>query len=336
MVTDKETGAPVVLPIDASYVEFREAVDAQPGRYRLDPLDERRKVVPSVAAAYLTLNDAPRNSNAAADGESGEVSMMREMMRWNTELSRMQLDLARGIAERFSGVMQAAAELIRAADGAGIAARQPVVLPAPENVANDEIEEDEDPADDEAPPLHPAVEIAVEALPLVKLWLEAKQAEAAARAAQAPASTVSAAPRQSTPREAPAPMGSPTRAKAPATEEPAPTNDADPKPEPPKPAAEAASSAAAEEAAPENVAPTRRNGAGSLVRPTAAQIPHLMAVHARLTADERAVAAATAVQLSEDDQRALLDELCGRSVAEAASLIRSLMGDQAKATEGES
>jgi hypothetical protein len=37
MVIDRD-GAPLVLPVDTSFVEFRELVDAAPGRYRLDPL----------------------------------------------------------------------------------------------------------------------------------------------------------------------------------------------------------------------------------------------------------------------------------------------------------
>ena len=136
VVLDRD-GAPLVLTIDASFVEFREAVNALPGKYRLDPLDDRRRVVPDVPAAYLTLNEAMRNGPGEAEG--GEVAIMREMMRWNTELSRMQLDMAKGIADRFSGMMQAAAELIRAADGAGIVARQP---PAP--VVSVVVEREED------------------------------------------------------------------------------------------------------------------------------------------------------------------------------------------------
>jgi len=51
----------VQASVRALPVEFREAVCALPGRYRLDPLDDRRRVVPEVAAAYLTLNEAVRN-----------------------------------------------------------------------------------------------------------------------------------------------------------------------------------------------------------------------------------------------------------------------------------
>lgn len=178
VVLDRE-GAPVVLPIDASFVEFREAVGALPGRYRLDPLDDRRRVVPEVPAAYLTLNEVIRNGAGGGEGESGELSMMREMMRWNTELSRMQLDMAKGIADRFSGMMQAAAELIRAADGAGIVSRQPTPTPAvaESGSATDEDDDDENDAEGDKPTFAGLV---AQILPMIQMWMEVRQAKAAA------------------------------------------------------------------------------------------------------------------------------------------------------------
>ena len=50
VVIDRD-GAPLVLPTDTTFVDFRELVDNTPGRYRLDPLDERREIVADVPAA---------------------------------------------------------------------------------------------------------------------------------------------------------------------------------------------------------------------------------------------------------------------------------------------
>src|SRR5258706_15532933 len=67
VVLDRD-GAPLILPVDCTFVEFRELVDAVPGRYRLDPLDERRNVVPNVQAAYVSLSESPRNAAPVGGG----------------------------------------------------------------------------------------------------------------------------------------------------------------------------------------------------------------------------------------------------------------------------
>ena len=56
VVTDRD-GAPLVLPIDTAFTDFREEVDGVSGRYRLDPLDERRKVVPDARSGMPMWQD---------------------------------------------------------------------------------------------------------------------------------------------------------------------------------------------------------------------------------------------------------------------------------------
>jgi hypothetical protein len=51
VVTTRE-GAPCILPIDVGFLEFREIVENVPGRYRLDPIDEKRKIIGSNTPAY--------------------------------------------------------------------------------------------------------------------------------------------------------------------------------------------------------------------------------------------------------------------------------------------
>jgi hypothetical protein len=62
------------------------------------------------------------------------------------DLAQINADMVRTIAERFGNVMQATADVLRAADGAGLPRRQPPP-PAPPPA-----QDDDDEADDGVPP----------------------------------------------------------------------------------------------------------------------------------------------------------------------------------------
>ncbi len=128
-------GLPLVLPIDAELDDLRREVDVV-GRYRLDPVDDSFKAVPAATSAYIQVNhtDPPPVSNpsAAPAISAGNDGIIIEAMRMNAEL-------AKSVVDRFPQMMEAAAALLRAADGAGLPARQPRAV--------DVTEEDED--DDE-------------------------------------------------------------------------------------------------------------------------------------------------------------------------------------------
>jgi len=114
-------GRPLTVGIEADIDELREAVGVV-GRYRLDPINDDGKTVDNVPAAYVQVVKAERNASETAMQPAGpryeSDSVVREAMRLNTEL-------ARAVVDRFPEMMTAAAELVRAADGAGIPARQP-------------------------------------------------------------------------------------------------------------------------------------------------------------------------------------------------------------------
>src|SRR6188508_2460915 len=116
VVHDRD-GAPLYVPVDTSYVELRRMVENTPGRYRLDPVDAARRVIASALPAYITISEAPRNANAASQNDEREC-VIRELARANAEMCKT-------MADRFASVMQAAAELLRAADGAGLPRREP-------------------------------------------------------------------------------------------------------------------------------------------------------------------------------------------------------------------
>ncbi len=161
-----EDGRPLTVPVDADIDDFRIAVGGIPGRYRLDPLDASGKGADKVPVAYLQFGDSsrpPSGGGAVAPVPSSD-SMLAEVVRANAEMVKV-------IADRFSGVMEAAASLLRAADGAGLPARTPAEL----RNANVEID-DEDEEDDEEDEREPGLgDFLTQVMPLVQMVM-AKQA----------------------------------------------------------------------------------------------------------------------------------------------------------------
>ena len=206
VVLDKD-GKPLVLPIDTTFVEFRDAVAGRSGRYRLDPLDERGRVVQGVAAAYITLTEPPRNGAAGVADDTEDDTALREVIRSNNDLARTNADIVKTITDRFAGVMQAAAEVIRAADGAGIVARQPVIPPEPTDRPPDDADlgdDDDDELEEAGPPTF--AELVGQVMPMLKTFFEIKMNQSASAAAtpRAPAARARAVPPPTTLEGAPA------------------------------------------------------------------------------------------------------------------------------------
>lgn len=115
-------GRPLTIAVESEIDDLREAVGA-PGKYRLDPINDDGKCVEGVPPAYVQVVKPERNADLGAQGPahvapSASDDTLREAMRLNTEL-------ARSVIDRFPEMMTAAAELLRAADGAGIPRREP-------------------------------------------------------------------------------------------------------------------------------------------------------------------------------------------------------------------
>lgn len=129
-------GLPLTIEVGAALDDLRRAVDA-PGRYRLEGVDDDLRIVEDVPVAYVQVM-RPIAVEERAPAPRGEESsgVVREAMRLNTEL-------ARAVIDRFPEMLQASAELLRAADGAGLPARLPLAVPALE-VAEEETEDEED------------------------------------------------------------------------------------------------------------------------------------------------------------------------------------------------
>jgi len=125
-------GRPLTISIESTIEDLRDAVDGVVARYRLDPVDDDGKTIPDVPAAYVQVVKADRTAEPAQSVAISESdSVIREAMRHNTEL-------AKSVIDRFPEMMHAAAELLRAADGAGLPARQPRTVDPNEDDEDDD------------------------------------------------------------------------------------------------------------------------------------------------------------------------------------------------------
>ena len=130
-------GRPLTVGIEVDIDELRDAVGTT-GKYRLDPINDDGKCVEGVPPAYVQVVKPERNAEAAIAlvAPSSGDDAIREAMRLNTEL-------AKSVIDRFPEMMTAAAELLRAADGAGLPSRKPRFIEPEDDDADDEGEDDD-------------------------------------------------------------------------------------------------------------------------------------------------------------------------------------------------
>ncbi len=131
-------GRPLTIPIESDMNDLREAVGGVLGRYRLDPIGDEGKVVDGAPAAYIQVvkPETPVDAPGIAAARSESDSIVRDAMRLNTEL-------AKSVIDRFPEMMHAAAELLRAADGAGLPAREPRATDDDDDDDTDDDEQDQ-------------------------------------------------------------------------------------------------------------------------------------------------------------------------------------------------
>jgi hypothetical protein len=242
-------GEPLFIDADAEYAEFRAAVGNVSGFYRLDQCDEDGATIEDTPPAYVSI-ESTRNTTPAGEVDSRDA-LIRDLAQINAEMTRT-------IVERFSNVMQAAADVLRAADGAGLPRREPLPpVPVP-NKGDDGEDDDED--DDEAEEGEPQggkpserVWAMVEPmLPAIGAWIASMVAKRVS--SQPPAVTPSPAPApapapEAAPSAAPTPGGVAAAPSTPAPAAPAPSTPAPAAPAPSGPAPAAAAPGAPEQAA---------------------------------------------------------------------------------------
>ena len=137
-------GLPLVLPISAQMDELRGEVGVT-GRYRLDPIDQNNKSIEGAPCGYVQVNfetqpavvESPSITPASFGKPSDNIVI---------ESMRQQSLVALACVEKFPQMMEAAATLLRAADGAGLPARPPMAVPE-----QDEEDDDDDGEYDDEP-----------------------------------------------------------------------------------------------------------------------------------------------------------------------------------------
>jgi hypothetical protein len=138
-------GLPLVLQISAEMEELRAEVDTT-GRYRLDLVDADNKPIVGAPSGYVQVNFDSAPASSEGPGAIGPTvsatSFGKPSDNIVLEAMRMQSMIAVSVVERFPQMMEAAATLLRAADGAGLPARPPMAIPDNEEEDDDDREED--------------------------------------------------------------------------------------------------------------------------------------------------------------------------------------------------
>ncbi|HEX4354776.1 MAG TPA: hypothetical protein VHZ95_17720, partial [Polyangiales bacterium] len=159
-------GRPLTIAIEADMNELREAVGGALGKYRLDPVNDDGKIVDGTPPAYVqVVKTEPHVGEVPSVAVGERDSVIRDAMRLNTEL-------AKSVIDRFPEMMHAAAELLRAADGAGLPAREPR---ATENDDDDEGDDDEAPAASSSPAFEMINSLVAQIVPVIVTGLAGKK-----------------------------------------------------------------------------------------------------------------------------------------------------------------
>lgn len=134
-----EDGLPLFISIDTGIDELQQEFAAEPGRYRLDPVDADYNMVEGVPYAVIAIGgrrignrpiNTDKNDSAAGDDPN---ALVRFMVEANRDLVNANIKMTETVASRFDslmsefgGMLEASSSLLRAADGAGLPAREPL------------------------------------------------------------------------------------------------------------------------------------------------------------------------------------------------------------------
>jgi len=284
-----DDGLPLIIPIDTEIGEFRTQVRNVPGRYRLDAVDEDQKTCEDGTGAYIQLSDevSSGSSDAAGSARSEGDELLREIVRANA-------DMVKVIAEKFATVMDSAATLLRAADGAGMPSREAAVAPLqlasawrnaeqPESRQDDDDDYDGD--DEPSGTMHLArviENVATQAMPLVKHHIHTRFMGLSPEQSIAMMGGVGAAPSAST----------------------------------------ASSSASAPTERPSEPRDEQRADAASAPAPSPDFFMHLAAIEQRLTPEEAHLARHAIKQMPPDAMAAWKEQIMQMTPEQAAELVR--------------
>lgn len=121
-----DDGLPLFLDVEATAEEFRESVQGVPGRYRLDGVDTHGRLVEGVPPAYLMINGGATASAGASAYSSGPPPAGNSLEYALVEMARANSDAIKTMADKFGGICDSVAGVMRAADAAGLPRRAPL------------------------------------------------------------------------------------------------------------------------------------------------------------------------------------------------------------------
>ena len=108
-------------------------------RYRLDPVDDHSRMIPDAPAGYVCI----RANELSAEPPPLARPVSPGMDHAVIEAMRLKTELARTVIDKFPLMMESAATLLRAADGAGMGVREPRGLPEHSEAEEEEDEDNE-------------------------------------------------------------------------------------------------------------------------------------------------------------------------------------------------
>src|SRR5262249_55004311 len=171
-------GLPLFLPMDAGIEDLRSEA-REPGRYRLDPVDEHNRAILNATAAYVWVHPIERTPEPAAPAQApapttpafGQSDITAALVAALLESQKQHTELARMYVSQFPVVANAMAGVVRSASDAGLTTRVPLVVPVapepkPEDTAGrddddgEESDESDEPIVEEIESDHAAVEVA--------------------------------------------------------------------------------------------------------------------------------------------------------------------------------
>ncbi|MEJ7597426.1 MAG: hypothetical protein WKG01_05910 [Kofleriaceae bacterium] len=271
-----------MLPIEADVDDLRREVGTA-GRYRVDPVEGHRPIQ-SAPAGYVFVHDGEPGAPAAASIlPPPSDNIVIEAMRMNGEM-------ARSIIDRFPLMMEAAATLLRAADGAGLPAREPRAV--------DSTDDADDADSSDAPAGFDLNALVAQLVPMLMMSLGSGKLKMPALGEMLDWRKAAAASQSSPLRSSARVLGpDPETAKGPKSGSP-----------------HLETTSATTELPPID----------------AAMMAHFMAVQAMLTAEESVLAREVASELTPAELRAWFDELGKLGVAEAAQKIRKVISGAGK------
>jgi hypothetical protein len=279
-------GQPLVLPLEADVDDLRAEVGT-PGRYRLDPIDDTNKPIANAPAGYVYVHDiAPAAPSAAGAIVTPLAPLPSPSENVVVEAMRMNAEIARAVVDRFPQMLEAAATLLRAADGAGLPAREP------RGDADDELDGDDEDDDAQHGP-KPAFDLnalVAQIIPMIVMGIGNGKMPQLAEVLD-------------------------WRKAAPAAKPKAPKQSKAARPDGP---GDASTPTVQQHDVPEN--------ATDVLPPIDPQtMAHFIAVQSALTPEEGAIARDVAKELGAAELRAWFDELSKLSVPEAVAKVRKLI-----------